>query len=95
MFDIDAFFVNYDQKKKFFWYLFSIMIIKFTNICIKNIFISVVSWNSLGASKISNCVSISIILDHSSTKAYLIVGISMGSLALLGIGFIVYKKKKM
>jgi hypothetical protein len=59
------------------------------------IYYCVVSWNSLGTSKISNCVSVSIILDDSPTKAYLIVGISLGSLALLGVGFIVYKKKKM
>ena len=51
--------------------------------------------NALGTSEISNCVSVSVIFKDPLTLVYLIEGISLGSLTMLGVGFLVYKKKKM
>ena len=60
----------------------------------QTVYYAVVSWNTLGTSELSNCVSVSVILKDSLTKILLIGGISLGFLALIGVGILVYKKKK-
>jgi len=62
----------------------------------QTVYYAVVSWNTVGTSELSNCVSVSVILNDSLTKIFLIGGISLGFLALLGVGIgIIRKKKKM